>query len=115
MNLIQYMLKFALTHWYITLIILAMIIVGGKRYSLSALKDLIWGVRKVPSFHDETNGKLLINTRDNRSEDRVVVDKSIDALRAQGHNLYKIDPTRNKSASKHTKIVRRAGKGGKRK
>ena len=46
MNLIQYMLEFATTHWYITLIILAMIIVGGKRYSLSTLKDLIWGVRK---------------------------------------------------------------------
>ena len=109
------MLEFATTHWYITLIILAMIIVGGKRYSLSTLKDLIWGVRKIPSYHDEVNGKLLINTRDTRSEDRVVVDKSIEALRAEGHNLYKIDPTRNNPASKHKKVVRRAGKGGKRK
>ena len=77
-----------------------MIIVGGKRYSLSTLKDLIWGVRKIPSHHDEVGGRLDIDTRDTSSGDREKVNRSIDALREEGYSLYNEDPNHKKKKKK---------------
>ena len=91
MNLIKYMLEFAVSYPYIVLLVGSIIlatIFKGKKWGLLELRQWLWKTRKVPGHYDDKTNILNVDNNTKTSSEAYDMLGKVNELNQRGANIY---------------------------
>ena len=91
MNLIKYMIEFAVSYPYIVLLVGSIVLVTifkGKKWGLLELRQWLWKTRKVPSHYDDKTNILNIDNNTKTSSEAYDMLGKINELNKKGASIY---------------------------